>query len=69
MKFVIWFLKTTAFHIAVLLIMLVISFTWEAGYDKTIALYMILTTIVVLVVGKLYYFRKYGGKPTKRSRK
>jgi len=69
MKFVIWFIKSTIVHVLLLLTMLIIAITWEAGYDKTIALHMIIATIAVLVVGKLIYYRKYARKSTNGSKK
>jgi hypothetical protein len=43
--------------------------TWEAGVDKTVALYMTVITLVVLVVGKLIYFRKNAKQSTKTDQK
>ena len=58
MKFIGWFLKTTLFHILILLTMLVIAITWEAALDKTVAIWMTSITLIVLIGGKLYYYNK-----------
>ncbi len=58
MKFILWFLKNSLFHLLVLLAMLIIAISWESGIDKTVAIYMTSVILLVLVVGKLYYYRK-----------
>jgi hypothetical protein len=69
MKFVIWLVKSTLFHLLILLAMIIMATTWEAGVDKTVALYMTVITLVVLVVGKLIYFRKNAKQSTKTDQK
>lgn len=69
MKFVIWLVKSTLFHLLILLAMIIMTTTWEAGVDKTVALYMTVITLVVLVVGKLIYFRKNAKQSTKTDQK
>ena len=58
MKFLLWFIKTAIVHIVILLAMLVIAMTWEAGLDKTVSLSITLIILLVLIVGKLYYYHK-----------
>lgn len=58
MKFILWFIKNSLFHLLVLLAMLIIAISWESGIDKTVAIYMTSVILLVLVVGKLYYYRK-----------
>lgn len=58
MKFILWFIKNSLFHLLVLLAMLIIAITWESGLDKTVAIYMTSVILLVLVVGKLHYYRK-----------
>lgn len=58
MKFIGWFLKTTLFHVLILLTMLAIAITWEAALDKTVAIWMTTITLIVLIGGKLYYYHK-----------
>jgi len=67
MKFVIWFFKTTLFHILLLMLMLGMTISWEVGVDKTVALWFISITITVLVLGKLYYFRKNARESIKKD--
>jgi len=57
MKFILWFIKNSLFHLLVLLAMLIIAISWESGIDKTVAIYMTSVILLVLVVGKLYYYR------------
>ncbi len=69
MKFVIWLIKSTLFHLLILLAMIIMATTWEAGVDKTVALHITVITLVVLVVGKLIYFRKNAKQSTKTGQK
>ncbi len=69
MKFIIWFLKTTIVHIVILLTMLIIAITWEAALDKTVAIWMTSITLLVLIGGKLYYYKRNVRKFTNRGTK
>jgi hypothetical protein len=69
MKFIIWFFKTTIVHIAILLIMLIIAMGWEAALDKTVAIWMTSLTFLILILGKLYYYKKNVRKFTNRGSK
>lgn len=58
MKFIIWFIKNSLFHILVLLTMLITAIMWDAALDRTIAICMTLFILLVLIGGKLYYYNK-----------
>jgi hypothetical protein len=58
MKFIAWLIKTTIFHLVILLTMLIIAITWETAVDKTVAIWMTSITLIVLIGGKLYYYYK-----------